>query len=206
MRTCTTSGSVTVDQDLMDAADLLEGEQVAHRRHRQRRPPRDLRHRGRAGLRRDRDQRRRSASGQPRRPGHPHRLRMMDEQELREYQPRVVFVDGDNRQRRTRRRPGARPRGLRAGVAAQLSVLCRRWWSRAAGDRRPQHQHRARAVLRRAVEHVEAGAGLADAHRPADDRRRVGAGSCGGCSASTRTRSPVWPRCRPCPRCCASCG
>ena len=43
-------GSITVDRDLMDQADLLEYEQVAVRRHRQRRPPRDLRHRRRAGL------------------------------------------------------------------------------------------------------------------------------------------------------------
>ena len=44
------------------------------RRHRQRRPPRDLRHRGRAGLGRDLPQRRRRPPGPPGRPGHPHQL------------------------------------------------------------------------------------------------------------------------------------
>ena len=38
-------GSVTVDEDLLDAADLLPGELVAHRRRHQRRPAGDLHHR-----------------------------------------------------------------------------------------------------------------------------------------------------------------
>ena len=42
-------GSVTVDEDLLDAADLLPGEQVAHRRRHQRRPAGDLRDRRASG-------------------------------------------------------------------------------------------------------------------------------------------------------------
>ena len=38
-------GSVTVDEDLLDAADLLPGEQVRDRRRHQRRPAGDLRDR-----------------------------------------------------------------------------------------------------------------------------------------------------------------
>ena len=43
-------GSITVDRDLMDAGRPPRVRAGRRRRHRQRRPPRDLRHRGRAGL------------------------------------------------------------------------------------------------------------------------------------------------------------
>ena len=43
-------GSITVDPDLLEAADILEHEQVARRRRRQRRPLRDLHDRRRARL------------------------------------------------------------------------------------------------------------------------------------------------------------
>ena len=52
-------GSITVDRDLMDAGRPPRVRAGRRRRHRQRRPPRDLRHRGRAGLGRDLPQRRR---------------------------------------------------------------------------------------------------------------------------------------------------
>ena len=52
----------------------------------------------------------------------------------------------------------------------------------------------------------DAGARLADAHRPADDRRRARGGVRPRCSAGTHRRSPASPRCRRCRACCASCG
>ena len=66
-------GSVTVDEDLLDAADLLPGELRPHRRRHQRRPPRDLHDRRRARLGRHRHQRRGRPPGPPRRPRHPDR-------------------------------------------------------------------------------------------------------------------------------------
>ena len=59
-------GSVTVDRDLMDAADLLPGEQVAIVDIDNGVPARDVRHRGPARLGRHRDQRRRRPAGRPR--------------------------------------------------------------------------------------------------------------------------------------------
>ena len=59
-------GSITIDRDLMDAGRPARVRAGRRRRHRQRRPLRDLRHRGRAGLGRDLPQRRRRP---PRAPG-----------------------------------------------------------------------------------------------------------------------------------------
>ena len=56
-------GSITLDPDLMDAADLRRVRAGRRRRHRQRRPPRDLRHRRRARLGRHLPQRRRRPPG-----------------------------------------------------------------------------------------------------------------------------------------------
>ncbi|MBO0854541.1 MAG: aspartate 1-decarboxylase [Nocardia sp.] len=90
-------GSVTVDQDLMDAADLLEGEQVCIV---------DIDNGARletyviAG---ERGSGVIGINGAAAHLVHPGDLviliayGMMDEAELREYQPRVVFVDERNR-------------------------------------------------------------------------------------------------------------
>ncbi len=59
-------GSVTIDADLMDAADLLEGEQVTIVDIDNGAPAGHLRDHRRARQRRDRHQRRRSTSGAPR--------------------------------------------------------------------------------------------------------------------------------------------
>ncbi|NLU82092.1 aspartate 1-decarboxylase [Rhodococcus sp. HNM0569] len=90
-------GSVTVDQDLMDAADLLEGEQVCIV---------DIDNGARletyviAG---ERGSGVIGINGAAAHLVHPGDLviliayGIMDEAELREYAPRVVFVDGENR-------------------------------------------------------------------------------------------------------------
>jgi aspartate 1-decarboxylase len=117
-------GSVTVDEDLMDAADLLPGEQVTIV---------DVTNGARletyviAGP---------SGSGVLGINGaaahlvHPGDLVIliaygqMDDAEAREYRPRVVFVDGDNRVLDSSADPGRAPAGfgLRSGAVPQLEL------------------------------------------------------------------------------------
>ena len=90
-------GSITIDPDLLEAADILEHEQVARRRRRQRRPLRDLHHRRRARLRRREGQRRRRPPRAPRRHRDRHLLRR-----LRRRRPRAVRAQGRARRGRAR--------------------------------------------------------------------------------------------------------
>ncbi|QIS08378.1 MULTISPECIES: aspartate 1-decarboxylase [Nocardia] len=104
-------GSVTVDQDLLDAADLLEGEQVCIV---------DIDNGARletyviAG---ERGSGVIGINGAAAHLVHPGDLviliayGMMDEAELREYQPRVVFVDERNRQVELGSDPAHAPEG-----------------------------------------------------------------------------------------------
>ena len=116
-------GSVTVDSDLMAAADLLEGEQVTIV---------DIDNGARLetyviagepgsgviGIN--------GAAAHLVNPGDLVILiayAMMDEQELREYQPRVVFVDGDNRQVELGADPAYAPEGSGLVSPRKLSVV-----------------------------------------------------------------------------------
>ncbi|ONM47379.1 aspartate 1-decarboxylase [Nocardia donostiensis] len=104
-------GSVTVDQDLLDAADLLEGEQVCIV---------DIDNGARletyviAG---ERGSGVIGINGAAAHLVHPGDLviliayGMMDEQELRDYDPRVVFVDERNRQVELGSDPAHAPEG-----------------------------------------------------------------------------------------------
>ena len=90
-------GSITIDATLMEAADLMPGQQVdvvdvtngvaSH----------DVRDPGRAGLRRDLHQRCGRALGARGRPGDHHRVRADRRRGGQEYEPHVVFVDAANR-------------------------------------------------------------------------------------------------------------
>jgi hypothetical protein len=91
-------GSVTVDEDLLDAADLLPGRAGRDRRHHQRRAPGDLRHPRRARAPAS------SGSTAPQRVwctpatwSSSSPTGLMDDAEARTHQPRVVFVDQDNK-------------------------------------------------------------------------------------------------------------
>ena len=116
-------GSVTVDSDLMAAADLLEGEQVTIV---------DIDNGARLetyviagepgsgviGIN--------GAAAHLVNPGDLVILIayvMMDEQELREYQPRVVFVDGDNRRVELGADPAYAPEGSGLVSPRKLSVV-----------------------------------------------------------------------------------
>ncbi|MBF6333994.1 aspartate 1-decarboxylase [Nocardia transvalensis] len=113
-------GSVTVDPDLMDAADLLEGEQVCIV---------DITNGARletyviAG---ERGSGVIGINGAAAHLVHPGDLviliayGMMDEQELREYQPRVVFVDERNRPVELGSDPAHAPEG--SGLSSPRSL------------------------------------------------------------------------------------
>lgn len=113
-------GSVTVDQDLLDAADLLEGEQVCIV---------DINNGARletyviAG---ERGSGVIGINGAAAHLVHPGDLviliayGMMDEAELKEYQPRVVFVDDRNRQVELGSDPARAPEG--SGLTSPRSL------------------------------------------------------------------------------------
>ena len=87
-------GSITIDPDLLEAADILEHEQVARRRRRQRRPLRDLHDRRRARLGRHAASTappRGSCTAATRSSSSP--TRSTSEAELERYEPRVVHVE-----------------------------------------------------------------------------------------------------------------
>ncbi|MFI6870633.1 aspartate 1-decarboxylase [Nocardia sp. NPDC050406] len=113
-------GSVTVDQDLLDAADLLEGEQVCIV---------DINNGARletyviAG---ERGSGVIGINGAAAHLVHPGDLviliayGMMDEAELKQYQPRVVFVDDRNRQVELGSDPAHAPEG--SGLTSPRSL------------------------------------------------------------------------------------
>ncbi|NNH73421.1 aspartate 1-decarboxylase [Nocardia uniformis] len=115
-------GSVTVDQDLLDAADLLEGEQVCIV---------DINNGARletyviAG---ERGSGVIGINGAAAHLVHPGDLviliayGMMDERELREYQPRVVFVDDRNQQLELGSDPAHAPEGSGLTSPRSLSI------------------------------------------------------------------------------------
>ena len=141
-------GSVTVDEDLLDAADLLPGELVHIVDVTNGARLETYTIAGRARLRRDRHQRRRRAAGAPRRPGDPDRLRRRwRPPRPRELQPHVVFVDADNKvlgtgydPAETLRRHRAGPRRRRSPepiASCMADAPCRRVLRRASRPRRP---------------------------------------------------------------------
>ena len=109
-------GSVTVDQDLMDAADLLEGEQVCIV---------DIDNGARletyviaGGIN--------GAAAHLVKPGDLVILiayGVMNEQEVKEYSPRVVFVDADNKQIELGSDPAHAPEGSGLITPRMLSTL-----------------------------------------------------------------------------------
>ena len=108
-------GSVTVDEDLLDAADLLPGRAGPHRRRHQRRAARDVHDRRRTRLRRDRHQRRRGPPRPPRRPRDPDRLRP-DGHRRGTRAPAARRLRRRRQQgARDRLRPGRGALGIRAG-------------------------------------------------------------------------------------------
>jgi aspartate 1-decarboxylase len=120
-------GSVTVDQDLMESADLLEGEQVAIV---------DITNGARLEtyvIPGERGSGVIGINGAAAHLVHPGDLvilisyAQMDEVELRSYAPRVVFVDPDNRIAEVGDDPAHAPEGsrLRSGVATRAPVLTR---------------------------------------------------------------------------------
>ena len=134
-------GSVTIDADLMDAADLLEGEQVTIV---------DIDNGARLvtyAITGERGTGVIGINGAAAHLVHPGDLVIliaygtMDDAEARAYQPRIVFVDADNTPDRPGSRPGLRARRRRPSCSTRGSVCD----NRAAGDRRPQHPHRRRA-------------------------------------------------------------
>ena len=161
-------GSVTIDADLMDAADLLPGELVAHRRHHQRRPAGDVRHRGRARLRCHRDQRRGGPPRAPRRPGDHHQLRAG----RRRRGPGAAAARGPRRRRQPDRRPGRRPRRAGAGLGPGAQPAGGQRSDRSARRRVPRCDDPTRSVHER--------------HR---DPRRPGGGPPGG-GGGGRSRGP----------------
>ena len=91
-------GSVTVDEDLLDAADLLAGELVHIVDVTNGARLETYTIAGERGSRRDRHQRRRRPAGAPRRRRDPDRLRPDGRPpRRRSSQPHVVFVDADNK-------------------------------------------------------------------------------------------------------------
>ena len=146
-------GSVTVDQDLMDAADLLEGEQVSIV---------DIDNGARletyviAGERGTGVIGINGAAAHLVKPGDLVILiayGVMNEQEVKEYSPRVVFVDADNRPIELGSRPGSRAGGF--GSDHPAHAVDTRGLARiqpgvihAAHGRRAEHQYRSGVVLR----------------------------------------------------------
>ena len=181
-------GSVTVDADLLDAADLLPGELVAHRRHHQRRPAGDLHDRGRARQRRHRHQRRR------RHLVHPGDLVILislraDGRRPRRgsYSPRVVYVDADNRivEHRRATRPTRVPRRAACSAATGVARLGARVLLCARHRQQPHHPRAARR-RRRSCDHWRV---ATDERRTADEwgvllQALLGA----ACSDETRSR------------------
>jgi aspartate 1-decarboxylase len=105
-------GSVTVDQDLMDAADLLEGEQVCIV------VIAGERGTGVIGIN--------GAAAHLVKPGDLVILiayGVMNEQEVKEYSPRVVFVDADNKQIELGSDPAHAPEGSGLITPRMLSTL-----------------------------------------------------------------------------------
>ena len=90
-------GSVTVDEDLLEAADLLPGELVHIVDITNGARLETYTIAGERGLRHDRHQRRCRAVGAPWRPGHPHRLRPDVDRGGEGVPAHVVFVDADNK-------------------------------------------------------------------------------------------------------------
>ena len=109
-------GSITLDTELMAPADIRECEQVHVRRHRQRRPLRDLRHPGRA--RRRLPQRRRRPPGAARRPHHRHHLRRLRGRRARRLRARASCTSTPPTGRSTRPRPRRWPRPPRPARSA----------------------------------------------------------------------------------------
>ncbi|RVW06649.1 aspartate 1-decarboxylase [Rhodococcus spongiicola] len=116
-------GSVTVDQDLMEAADLLEGEQVTIV---------DIDNGARLETYVITGQRGSGVIGINGAAAHlvnPGDLviliayGVMDEQEIREYSPRVVFVDGDNKPVDLGSDPAHAPEGSGLVTPRMLSSL-----------------------------------------------------------------------------------
>ncbi|NKW67351.1 aspartate 1-decarboxylase [Rhodococcus hoagii] len=150
---------MTVDQDLMEAADLLEGEQVTIVGHRHTAPARDLvitgeRGGGVIGIKgaaAHMVNRATSSSSSP---------TVCDERgEVREYAPRVVFVDGDNKPVELGSDPAHAPEGsglITPGCSPSGVGRC----SSPSTSGTPTSS---RAVHRQRLA-LEAGAGLADAH------------------------------------------
>ena len=99
-------GSITIDPDLLEAADILEHEQVHVV---------DIDNgarfetytiAGERGSGDDARQRRRRPAGAPRRHDHRHLLRSYDEAELEHYEPRVVHVEAAHQPHHHHRRAG----------------------------------------------------------------------------------------------------
>ena len=100
-------GSISLDPRLMELADIVEWEQVAVARHRQRRALRDVRHRRQP--RRDHAQRRRGSPRAPGRQGDRHHLRRLRGRGVRQLHP----AD----RARGRAEPSRSPRRTRSRVA-----------------------------------------------------------------------------------------
>ncbi len=159
-------GSVTIDADLMDAADLLEGEQVTIV---------DIDNGNRLvtyAITGERGSGVIGINGAAAHLVHPGDLVIliayatMEDAQAREYQPRIVFVDNANRQIDLGEHARSR---VRAGGCVRPDVAA---LNDAARDRRPQHAHRRRADLR-IRRPRQGGAELADPHRIRGHRRRT---------------------------------
>ncbi len=133
-------GSVTIDADLMEAADLLEGEQVTVV---------DIDNGARLvtyAITGERGTGVIGINGAAAHLVHPGDLVIligygtMEDSEARAYQPRIVFVDGMNKQIDLGHDPAFVPLDVssRPSYSTRGSVC----GSRAVGDRCPQHAHR----------------------------------------------------------------
>ena len=180
-------GSVTIDEDLLDAADLLPGEQVAIV---------DVTNGARLEtyvIPGERGSGVIGINGAAAHLVHPGDLvimisyGVMDETEAKSYIPRVVHVDGANRIVEL----GGDPAAPSPGVQGQRRGDVVERLSRAAHGRRRQQPDRPRHLRRR-----QAGRLLAGDHR----RRAPPPTSCGCCGAGC-CATPRSPGSRPAPRC-----
>lgn len=162
-------GSVTIDADLMEAADLLEGEQVTIV---------DIDNGARLvtyAITGERGSGVIGINGAAAHLVHPGDLVIliaygtMEEAEARAYEPRIVFVDSGNKPVDLGCDPRSCP--LTQPTCLIPGSLC---GSRAAGHRRPQHPHR-RGVALRNERAREGCAALADSYRVRGHCRRAGA-------------------------------
>ena len=108
-------GSITLDRELMELADIREFEQVARARHRQRRPLRDVRDGGRPGRRHP--QRRRGPARAARRPRHRHHVRRLRRGRARRRTRRGSCTSTRRTGRSTRTRRCSAPARTSSGCA-----------------------------------------------------------------------------------------